>query len=105
MIISIWYPKFLSLLGLIMEIEEWMMNIIDEVFIHSEMDIKTSISNAIWLNVLWINIYMYIYHKNLNPAFLTWVSNRKPIELQERALTFPTCLMHKTNIGHFIKHI
>ena len=50
MIICIWHPKALSLLGLINETKEWMMNIIENVFEHYEMDIKTSISNAIWLN-------------------------------------------------------
>ena len=59
--ICIWHPKALPLLGLINETKKWMMNIKYEVFIDYEIDIKTSISKAIWLNVLY-NIY--IYYKN-----------------------------------------
>ena len=56
MIICTWHPNVSNLLGLINETKEWMMNIIDEIFIHYKMNIKTSISNGIWFDVLWLNI-------------------------------------------------
>ena len=56
MIICTWHPNVSNLLGLINETKEWTMNIIDEIFIHYKMNVKTSISDGIWFDVLWLNI-------------------------------------------------
>ena len=78
MIICTWHPNVSNLLGLINETKEWTMNIIDEIFIHYKMNVKTSISNGIWFDVLWLNICIVGEDFVTTPASLLSIWRAKP---------------------------